>query len=553
MAFVLINPFLQFFDNAGEVLDGGKLFVYEPGTSTKTTTWVNEDHSAENTNPIILNSAGRCTIFVSDGVEYKLVLAHADDTDPPTSPIRTIDEVRSPISTESAIGAILHPRTLPEIAAGLTVADNTIPSPDVTGGVVIPSRYAVNAIPGTTDMTATLNALADMCRNNALTLQLEPQMCLVSASLDFSGIVVDGLGFNLDGDPHIRATSAQFDVVKSTGRTVLRNVFIDGGWDGSTAGQSGDAISLIDTGAAGTAYDILLDNVAVFNAKKRGIYWEGAGYGRINRPQVSGCGLHALEIYSVDSGHVSTTVQVTGKGSLSSTPNGYGVKLTQCVDIAIDHVVMEATNGVQINGSDNRSISLNHCYQESGVGANFLTCGTSDGIGLSVTNCVGGNLVIPYPTNWQGVHYASNSLLTESAVPLAGHIIQADGGTLTTTTTGGVDVTAASIVLPPGTYIITGTVQTLTATATSGTQAACCLTVTVGDSGLANQTDSTFKIGADQANYSAGAGLDHRLNCLLPYQNTTSGNVTIYLRAKFTYSGAGTLSYRGFINALKVQ
>jgi hypothetical protein len=84
---------LQFFDNNGAVANGYQLFIYEAGTTTKATTYTNSSLSALNTNPIILDSAGRCVIFLAEA-GYKFVLADPTDTDPPTSPLWTVDGIQ---------------------------------------------------------------------------------------------------------------------------------------------------------------------------------------------------------------------------------------------------------------------------------------------------------------------------------------------------------------------------------------------------------------------------------------------------------------------------
>jgi len=74
---------------------GYKLFTYAEGTSTKKTTWTDISKVGANTNPIILDSNGEASIWL-DG-NYKFVLAAPTDTDPPTSPVWTVDSIRSPI------------------------------------------------------------------------------------------------------------------------------------------------------------------------------------------------------------------------------------------------------------------------------------------------------------------------------------------------------------------------------------------------------------------------------------------------------------------------
>ena len=69
----------QFFDNSGNVLSGGLLYTYAAGTTTPLTTYTSLTGLTANTNPIILDSAGRVPnqIWMTDGVGYKLILQNA--------------------------------------------------------------------------------------------------------------------------------------------------------------------------------------------------------------------------------------------------------------------------------------------------------------------------------------------------------------------------------------------------------------------------------------------------------------------------------------------
>lgn len=89
-----IAPFPKhtFLTNSGVPAVGYQLFAYQAGTTTKLDTYTDSALSAANTNPIILDSAGRATIFLSP-TSYKFVLATPTDTDPPASPVWTVDNV----------------------------------------------------------------------------------------------------------------------------------------------------------------------------------------------------------------------------------------------------------------------------------------------------------------------------------------------------------------------------------------------------------------------------------------------------------------------------
>lgn len=72
---------------------GGKIFTYLAGTATKAATYTTSAGTVANSNPIILNSAGRTPygVWLTAGIDYKFVQAPSTDTDPPASPIFTED------------------------------------------------------------------------------------------------------------------------------------------------------------------------------------------------------------------------------------------------------------------------------------------------------------------------------------------------------------------------------------------------------------------------------------------------------------------------------
>jgi hypothetical protein len=96
-------PVLDFFIN-GQPAVGAKLFTYAGGTTTKINAYTDSTGSAAFTNPIIMNARGEpqnvsgasCGIWLTPGLVYKFVFAPATDTDPPTHPIWTVDNVNGP-------------------------------------------------------------------------------------------------------------------------------------------------------------------------------------------------------------------------------------------------------------------------------------------------------------------------------------------------------------------------------------------------------------------------------------------------------------------------
>jgi hypothetical protein len=70
---------LQAMDDYGDVLAGGKIYTYEAGTTTDLATYQDLLGVTPNTNPVVLNAAGRATVRVTNGVAYKFVLTDAND------------------------------------------------------------------------------------------------------------------------------------------------------------------------------------------------------------------------------------------------------------------------------------------------------------------------------------------------------------------------------------------------------------------------------------------------------------------------------------------
>lgn len=107
-------PVQQFTDSNGALLVGGRLFCYAAGTTTKQAAFTDAGGATALPNPIVLNVRGEvaasatgtsCGLWLDPTLSYKFVLAPANDSDPPTNPIWTADNVASP---QSAILAALN-------------------------------------------------------------------------------------------------------------------------------------------------------------------------------------------------------------------------------------------------------------------------------------------------------------------------------------------------------------------------------------------------------------------------------------------------------------
>lgn len=72
----------QFFDDSGNPLSGGKIYTYVAGTTTPLTTYTSRSGLVPNSNPIILDAAGRTPeqIWSTEGILYKYVVKTSNDT-----------------------------------------------------------------------------------------------------------------------------------------------------------------------------------------------------------------------------------------------------------------------------------------------------------------------------------------------------------------------------------------------------------------------------------------------------------------------------------------
>ena len=160
MASVLLSPVgngQQFFDNNGVPLAGGLLYTYQAGSSTPLTTYTTVNGTIPNSNPIILDSAGRTPqeVWMQTGYSYKFVLQTSAGVT-----LQTLDNLypilqTAPVVTPSLpTGAIiLWSGSIGAIPSGYTICDGTLGTPDLRDRFVIAagSTYAVGATGGSAD------------------------------------------------------------------------------------------------------------------------------------------------------------------------------------------------------------------------------------------------------------------------------------------------------------------------------------------------------------------------------------------------------------------
>jgi hypothetical protein len=160
MASVLLSPVgngQQFFDNNGVPLAGGLIYQYQAGSSTPLATYTTVNGTVANSNPIVLDAAGRCAneIWMLTGYSYKFILQTSAGTT-----LQTLDNLYPILQTATGSGATIPTGLIAiwsgatgSIPSGWTLCNGTNGTPDLRNSFIIGagSTYAVGATGGSAD------------------------------------------------------------------------------------------------------------------------------------------------------------------------------------------------------------------------------------------------------------------------------------------------------------------------------------------------------------------------------------------------------------------
>lgn len=160
MASVLLSPVgngQQFFDNAGLPLSGGLIYTYQAGSTTPLTTYTSNDGTIPNTNPIILDSAGRLAneIWLQTGFTYKFVIQTSTNV-----LLQTLDNLYPILQNSSSSGTTIPvglismwSGSIGSIPSGWALCNGSSGTPDLRDRFIIAagSTYAVGQTGGSAD------------------------------------------------------------------------------------------------------------------------------------------------------------------------------------------------------------------------------------------------------------------------------------------------------------------------------------------------------------------------------------------------------------------
>lgn len=160
MPTVLLSPIgngQQFFDNAGLPLSGGIIYTYQAGSSTPLTTYTTSAGSVPNTNPIILDSAGRFAneVWLQDGYNYKFVIQTSAAVT-----LQTLDNIYGIPSTGGGAGGsipsgmiAIWSGAIGSIPSGWVLCNGSNGTPDLRNSFVLGAgdTYSVGQTGGSKD------------------------------------------------------------------------------------------------------------------------------------------------------------------------------------------------------------------------------------------------------------------------------------------------------------------------------------------------------------------------------------------------------------------
>lgn len=235
----------QFTDDVGNVLSGGLVYAFLAGTDTPTDTYTTSALNVANANPVVLDAAGRATIYLDPSINYKFIVSTSADVE-----VYTLDDVPGSIPIENPV----------------TVTENGIGTTSTDGVVLINNTLAANGAqqysPRLRWTGAGWNATGSASRVVDATAEMVPLQQVSGdpvAALTFS-TQVNGGGYS----PRLAVRSDGAAVLSSSGKIAWSSSGLTSIDTGIT--RTGARILRFDDGANGTGFvlNFVTANTATF-------------------------------------------------------------------------------------------------------------------------------------------------------------------------------------------------------------------------------------------------------------------------------------------------
>lgn len=360
----------QFFDDNGNPLSGGKVYTYTAGTTTPLTTYTSSLGTVANTNPIILDAAGRTPneIWLIVGTLYKFIVKTSAD---------------SLVGTYDGLPAINDPYSINALLGSVTgtnaIAASATPAIAAYAAGATYSFIAANTNTGATTLSIDGLAAKSITKNGSVALSAGD---IQAGKLTW--VEYDGAAFQLINNIVYGGSIVNGNVISLAAPLTVA----DGGTGRSTLTANnvllGNGISAVQLIAPGTSGNALTSN---------GSTWASSPVtGRLLRaPQVLSSGTS----YTTPTGCTGIYVEaVGGGGGGSSATTSVGAGGGGGATAAKFFTVTEATAyayAIGAGGSSgaaggNTTFTVGATTITGGGGAAGLGAGAAGGAGGTATN-----------------------------------------------------------------------------------------------------------------------------------------------------------------------
>ena len=429
MTTIAPQPKLQFFDANGDPLVGGKLYSYAAGTTTPLATYTNYGGGTTNANPVVLDSRGEASVWLTPSSRYKLRLTTATDAD-----VWTVDDVGgADQGTLAALaasgGASLVGYDQTASATAGTVAERLKTELVTTGLASLQAAVTAAAgkrlyVVGTHTITASVTVLSNT------EIILTPGSIVQTSTSNIhhfdctgrTGVVIRGPGKLLRT---AAGSSAYYGGVAFINSTDCRceGVEMDGmQWSGvymSGATRCHAAYNYIHdhTGASiqdsagvhmiGNCADCSADHNNLVNTGWEGVSIQGIGSGTVplrcsaTNNNISGVSAYGVLVYQIDPADTfSTVANNTVRNVTGTNPSGSGGA----------GIYVQSSGAVRVANNMVRNVctaSSNNTLTPAGIGVN--------NIGTSLTKpVIEGNTIIDVGINSSNV--ANSNAVTVASI-----------------------------------------------------------------------------------------------------------------------------------------
>lgn len=392
----LPNAKATFIDANGKPLSGGKVYLYVPTTTTPKTSWQDTSEANPNTNPVVLDSAGRAAIFGQGNYDQKVTdylgnqqwysfttavgsaqPAGSSGTD--TAPVGTIIPWAGfalPTNWLLAYGQTLSRTSYPQLLAALTIVNSSVSctatSVTLSGfadtsqmavgehieAACLPTGATIATIPSGTSVTTSVAASASTTTTVTVFPWGNGDGSLTFTLPDLRGRVVAGADA-MGGPPASRLTSTYYGTSAAAPAQA-------GGSQSHTLTQAELSVAL------GTATSVVTDPGHSHIISTSGTYSTGS-FGANS---------------SVGGSTVNTQTATTGISVATSITNAAGGNAHAIIQptLTVNYIIKVAPNSSGAGGV----ISLGGMFGDIICGAN-LTCA---GQTISATGGGSGSLVV---------------------------------------------------------------------------------------------------------------------------------------------------------------